>query len=296
MVKIVKSATGGKRPSQEAVVEPRKSLEPIQGTVSPSPSPSPSQSPSPSNPSTSSRESTCSTCGGKSHTIIQIHVPKNFNRGKAGVIDIRENDLPSIRGDPDDSLRRFREEHKGKVMACSIFCFILWLVLFVIIPIILIALGAVYYNKCPVGHNIPLVAIIGGVIVLVITLPAFLIPCIKNEKVRLVFAVINGFMLLLLFIWIIAAAIIIYSIHPKMTTDSHLKGADNYCHPALYWFLFIYVTFLLAIVMFFFLLCLCLCCLFLCLLGIASTAPGLREGNVERAKSQPEVEAKKEAV
>ncbi|XP_074518150.1 transmembrane protein 272 [Halichoeres trimaculatus] len=138
-----------------------------------------------------------------------------------------------------------------------------------IMPIVQIAIGAVYLDECPRQHYIPIYLIVVGVFGLVLALLACL-PCAQEPEdgttnpLSRVCTAWNSLTSFFLFCWFIAGNVWIYSIYqPSYTKNS--TNIESYCNKTLYLFAF-WTTTLVYILLGAFLVggCCVLVCFFLC--------------------------------
>ncbi|XP_043953117.1 transmembrane protein 272-like [Gambusia affinis] len=144
-------------------------------------------------------------------------------------------------------------------------------VLFVM-PIAYIAVGAVYFNECPVQEKIPIYLIVSGVFSIVLNLLSCL-PCIDSRKDApqtpggQVLTLWNSLVSLFLFCWFISGNIWIYSIY-KPEYNKNATDVSRYCNKTLYLFAFWNATLVYILIILFILTGCCVLCGFF-LLGRA---------------------------
>ncbi|KAK1889743.1 Transmembrane protein 272 [Dissostichus eleginoides] len=150
--------------------------------------------------------------------------------------------------------------------------------LFCIIPIAQIAIGAVHLHDCPRKHYIPIYLIVVGVFGLVLSLLSCL-PCAKTPEdgdtspLNRICATWNSLTSLFLFCWFIAGNVWIYSIYqPNYNKNS--TDVDPYCDRTLYLFAF-WTTTLVYILLGVFMLGGCFVCICLFLFGHADADDNL---------------------
>lgn len=145
-----------------------------------------------------------------------------------------------------------------KILGCS-------KVLFCVMPIAQIAIGAVHLDDCPRQHYIPIYLIVVGVFGLVLSLLSCL-PCAKKSEdpISRLCTAWNSLVSFFLFCWFIAGNVWIYSIY-QPNYNKNTTSVDAYCDRTLYLFAF-WTTTLVYILLGVFLIggCCVLFCFYLC--------------------------------
>uniref|UniRef100_A0A3P8SDT0 Si:dkey-19b23.12 n=1 Tax=Amphiprion percula TaxID=161767 RepID=A0A3P8SDT0_AMPPE len=115
-------------------------------------------------------------------------------------------------------------------------------VLLCVMPIVQIAIGAVYLHDCPRQHYIPIYLIVLGVFSLVLALLSCL-PCAQDPNdgtsspLSYVFTAWNSLVSLFLLCWFITGSVWIYSIY-QPNYDEAITEVHPYCNRRLYLFAF----------------------------------------------------------
>ncbi|XP_044196921.1 transmembrane protein 272-like [Thunnus albacares] len=146
------------------------------------------------------------------------------------------------------------------ILACSklVFC---------IMPIAQIAIGAIHLNDCPRQHYIPIYLIVVGVFGLILSVLSCL-PCAQEPKdgtanpLSRLCTIWNSLTSFFIFCWFIAGNVWIYSIY-QPNYNKNTTSVDPYCDKTLYLFAF-WTTTLVYILLGLFLLC--GCCVLVCFL------------------------------
>lgn len=158
---------------------------------------------------------------------------------------------------------------------CGLCCFVLVLGLLNAVPIAIIAVGAIYFDRekyCPL-ENISMLLVIGGSVSLVQGLVETIVRAIGTWRRRHdpdyqthnhpLIQIVNNILRLATLGWFIAACVIVYRNYSTVNFDDSAPDLSNYCHPILYWFSFWLVTasFIMLGIMLALLVCSCVCLL-----------------------------------
>lgn len=160
---------------------------------------------------------------------------------------------------------------------CGICCCVFLIMFLNLIPISMIVVGALYFNRelyCP-ADNIALILVIGGSINLVQGMAESILRFVglwKSRNANIEYTthnhpaiqIMNMILRLTAFGWLIAASVIIYRIYPQVTFENTVEP-DLYCHPVLYGFGFCVVTVTLVFIGLAFALLSFSCCCILCI-------------------------------
>lgn len=162
------------------------------------------------------------------------------------------------------------------VAGCGIFCAGLLIAWLNLIPITMIVMGALYFNKeeyCPV-ENIAMLLVVGGSVMLVQGVAESVVRIIgfcrkvKGDESNTThnhpaIQIMNMILRLVTFAWLIAACVIVYRVEPDVSFDS--STSSTYCHPVLFTFAFWLVTLILVLIGLagVLLICSCMCVLFI---------------------------------
>ncbi|MEQ2314307.1 hypothetical protein AMECASPLE_010727 [Ameca splendens] len=161
-------------------------------------------------------------------------------------------------------MRRITDGPKpsAPVLACSktVLC---------IMPIVQIAIGAVYLDECPVQNKIPIYLIVTGVFGVVLNLLTCL-PCTQDPKdgsrtmLSQSFTTWNSLVSTFLFCWFITGNVWIYSVY-QPNYSKNATDVSSYCNKTLYLFAFWTTTLVYILLGLFVLTGFCvLFCFFLC--------------------------------
>lgn len=110
------------------------------------------------------------------------------------------------------------------------------------ILIAMVAMGSVYLNECSAERYIPIYLIVGGCFGLLQNILSSTFKIISFFKSNDNSSPSPGLGLLYLFTfsWYIAGSVWVYRTYGYFTTVD--RSAENYCHPAVYWFTFALIT------------------------------------------------------
>jgi hypothetical protein len=168
--------------------------------------------------------------------------------------------------------------------ACGIMCgSVLITIMFAIsaaLPAVMIVIGAIYINDCPINNKIPIWLVVSGAFGLLSAIIRTSSNCYTLYKKRndenyemhkksCLTAAIEFF----LFAWFICGNVWVYSVKNVVIDDPTMTG--TYCHPTCYYFAFWIIT---VTWIFMGLLCCCCCCI-LTIAGCGLGVVALKEVN-----------------
>ncbi|XP_040908593.1 transmembrane protein 272-like isoform X1 [Toxotes jaculatrix] len=101
-----------------------------------------------------------------------------------------------------------------------------------------IAVGATHLSRCPVQPNIPIYLIVMGAASLLSLSLTYTSSTCTDGAVHILSLVCTGFLHFFTFCWFIAGSVWVYSVYPP----SYTPGEARYCHKTIFQFAFIVIT------------------------------------------------------
>ncbi|XP_072171339.1 transmembrane protein 272-like [Diadema setosum] len=146
----------------------------------------------------------------------------------------------------------------------------IFLVVSLAIPIAMIAVGGIYFTRCPIDHRIPIFLVVMGGVSIMKNLSdlrnRYKYPGGREDEVRHrkeYEGFISHLMGCFLFVFFITGNVWVYGIYRVVnTTDPEQE--EDYCHPVLYYFSFWIITVIYIV-------CGLGCCCVCCTVGAAAT-------------------------